>query len=206
MSDIAETSPALAASVRGGGSSKLPLPFRIASRELRGGLKGFRIFLACLTLGVAAIASVGSVSSALMRGLAEEGQTILGGDVGFEIVHRETNEDERAWLNAVVERGGALSKTADMRAMGRAVKNTERTLVELKAVDDFYPLYGDVTLASGQSLDSALARGSDGAFGAVVEPVLLERLGLETGDELNVGNLTFIIRSAIENEPDRVDF
>lgn len=204
MSDIAETSPALARSVRGTGSSRLPLPFRIASRELRGGLKGFRIFLACLTLGVAAIASVGSVSSALMRGLAEEGQTILGGDVGFEIVHRETNEDERAWLNAVVERGGALSKTADMRAMGRAVKNTERTLVELKAVDDFYPLYGDVTLASGQSLDAALARGSDGAFGAVVEPVLLERLGLETGDELNVGNLTFVIRSAIDNEPDRV--
>ncbi len=204
MSDIAETSPALAGSVRGGGSSRLPLPFRIASRELRGGLKGFRIFLACLTLGVAAIASVGSVSSALMRGLAEEGQTILGGDVGFEIVHRETNEDERAWLNAVVERGGALSKTADMRAMGRAVKNTERTLVELKAVDDFYPLYGEVTLASGQSLDRALARGSDGAYGAVVEPVLLERLGLETGDELNVGNLTFVIRSAIDNEPDRV--
>lgn len=204
MSDIAETSPALAGSVRGGGSSRLPLPFRIASRELRGGLKGFRIFLACLTLGVAAIASVGSVSSALMRGLAEEGQTILGGDVGFEIVHRETNEDERAWLNAVVERGGALSKTADMRAMGRAVKNTERTLVELKAVDDFYPLYGEVTLVSGQTLDTALARDADGSFGAVVEPVLLERLGLETGDELNVGTQTFIIRSAIENEPDRV--
>jgi len=190
--------------VRGTGSSKLPLPFRIAARELRGGLKGFKIFLACLTLGVAAIASVGSVSSALMRGLAEEGQTILGGDVGFEIVHRETNDEERAWLNAVVERGGVLTKMADMRAMGRAVKNTERTLVELKAVDDFYPLYGEVTLASGQALDEALARDGDGAFGAVVEPSLLERLGLETGDELNVGNHTFVIRSAIDNEPDRV--
>jgi len=204
LSDIAETSPALAGSVRGTATSKFPLPFRMAARELRGGLKGFKIFLACLTLGVAAIASVGSVSSALMRGLAEEGQTILGGDVGFEIVHRETNDEERAWLNAVVERGGALTKMADMRAMGRAVKNTERTLVELKAVDDFYPLYGEVTLASGQALDAALARGSDGAFGAVVEPALLERLGLETGDELDVGNHTFVIRSAIDNEPDRV--
>ncbi|MEQ8746182.1 FtsX-like permease family protein [Pyruvatibacter sp.] len=204
MSELAETRSTLARSAAGPSPSRLPLPLRIASRELRAGLKGFRIFLACLTLGVAAIASVGSVSSALMRGLAEEGQTILGGDVGFEIVHRQTNAEERAWLDAVVARGGALSKTADMRAMGRAVKNTQRTLVELKAVDDAYPLYGEVTLATGQSLDEALARGPDGAFGAVVEPVLLERLELEAGDELTVGTQTFVIRSAIDNEPDRV--
>ncbi len=182
----------------------MPLALRIASRELRGGLKGFRIFLACLTLGVAAIASVGSVSSALMRGLAEEGQTILGGDVGFELVHRKVDAQEQAWLDAVVARGGALSQTAEMRAMGRAVKNTERTLVELKAVGDAYPLYGDMTLESGAALGDALARGRDGLFGAVVEPVLLERLELQAGDELRVGTQTFVIRSAIAYEPDRV--
>ncbi|NBG94201.1 FtsX-like permease family protein [Pyruvatibacter mobilis] len=182
----------------------MPLPWKIAARELRGGLKGFRIFLACLTLGVAAIASVGSVSSALMRGLAEEGQSILGGDVGFELVHRETDAAERAWLDQVVARGGELSKTADMRAMGRAVKNDSRTLVELKAVDKAYPLYGEVALASGAPLDRALAQDSSGRFGAVVEPVLLERLGLEAGDALKVGTQTFEIRSAIDNEPDRV--
>ena len=42
---------------------------RFAARELRGGLKGFRIFLACLALGVAAIAAVGSVRSAIEAGL-----------------------------------------------------------------------------------------------------------------------------------------
>jgi putative ABC transport system permease protein len=182
----------------------MPLPWKIAARELRGGLTGFRIFLACLTLGVAAIASVGSVSSALMRGLAEEGQSILGGDVGFELVHRETNDDERAWLEQVVARGGEMTKMADMRAMGRAVKNDSRTLVELKAVDGAYPLYGDVTLVSGATLSQALAKNAEGRFGTVVEPVLLERLGLEAGDDLKVGTQTFEIRSAIDNEPDRV--
>ena len=205
MSDIAEpSSSALSGSIRRNGAGRMPLPWKIAARELRGGLKGFRIFLACLTLGVAAIASVGSVSSALMRGLAEEGQSILGGDVGFELVHRETDAAERAWLDQVVARGGELSKTADMRAMGRAVKNDSRTLVELKAVDKAYPLYGEVTLASGAPLDRALAQDSSGRFGAVVEPALLERLGLEAGDALKVGTQTFEIRSAIDNEPDRV--
>lgn len=186
------------------GPGRMPLPWRMAARELRGGLKGFRIFLACLTLGVAAIASVGSVSSALMRGLAEEGQTILGGDVGFALVHRQTDEQEQEWLNQVVERGGALSLTSDMRAMGRAVKNTERTLVELKAVDGAYPLYGEMSLVSGETLAQALALGADGKFGAVVDPGLLDRLGLEAGDDLKVGTQTFVIRSAIDHEPDRV--
>jgi len=209
VSDIAEPSSsasdsALSGSIRRNGSGRMPLPWKIAARELRGGLTGFRIFLACLTLGVAAIASVGSVSSALMRGLAEEGQSILGGDVGFELVHRETNDDERAWLDQVVARGGEMSKMADMRAMGRAVKNDSRTLVELKAVDGAYPLYGDVTLVSGATLSQALAKNAEGRFGTVVEPVLLERLGLEAGDDLKVGTQTFEIRSAIDNEPDRV--
>lgn len=203
MSDIAEPNPAIMATA-GTRRASGPLPLRIAARELRGGLKGFGIFLACLTLGVAAIASVGSVSSALVRGLAEEGQTILGGDVGFEIVHRQANAAEQAWLDAVVQRGGALAVMAEMRAMARAVDNPARTLVELKAVDDAYPLYGEVRLVSGQALADALARGPDGALGAVVEPVLLERLGLQAGDRLRVGTQTFVIRSAIAHEPDRV--
>jgi putative ABC transport system permease protein len=53
---------------------------RIAARELRGGLRGFRIFLACLALGVAAIAAVGSVREAIQEGLSREGAAILGGD------------------------------------------------------------------------------------------------------------------------------
>ncbi len=203
MSDLAETS---ASATRGGGAqgSGLPLPLRIAARELRGGLRGFRIFLGCLTLGVAAIASVGSVSSALMRGLAEEGQSILGGDVAFELVHREVNEAERAWLDAVVDRGGALSRTADMRGMARAVSNPQRTLVELKAVDRAYPLYGEMRLSTGANLDRALARDDTGTWGAVVEPVLLERLDLRVGDAIRVGTEEFEVRAAIDNEPDRV--
>ncbi len=53
---------------------------RFARRELRGGVSGFRIFLACLALGVAAIAAVGSVRSGIEAGLAREGAALLGGD------------------------------------------------------------------------------------------------------------------------------
>ena len=45
-------------------------PLRFALRELRGGLHGFRIFVACIALGVMAIAGVGSFARSLTDGLS----------------------------------------------------------------------------------------------------------------------------------------
>lgn len=59
------------------------LAFRLAWRDLRGGLKGFRIFIACIALGVMAIVGVGSSARVLSESIAREGQRILGGDVAL---------------------------------------------------------------------------------------------------------------------------
>src|SRR5690606_15872911 len=134
-----------------GEATSLALAARLARRELRGGISGFRVFIACLALGVAAIAGVGSVSAALTRGLAEGGQDILGGDVSIRLMHREANAEERAWF----ARDAEVTSSAEMRAMARSAdadktrsadENAARgqTLVELKAVDGAYPLYGTV--------------------------------------------------------------
>src|SRR5437868_14228848 len=56
------------------------LALRYALRELRGGLRGFYVFIACIALGVMAIAGVGSVAASLGDGLARGGRTLLGGD------------------------------------------------------------------------------------------------------------------------------
>src|SRR5438105_8873199 len=98
-----------------------------ARRELRGGLRGFAVFLACIALGVAAIAGVGSFARSLGDGLVREGRVILGGDVAFALTQREASADERAFL----ERQGQLSVAATMRAMA-AVPGGERALIELK--------------------------------------------------------------------------
>lgn len=172
---------------------------RFARRELRAGLKGFRIFLACLMLGVAAIAGVGSVSSALVEGLSQEGQTILGGDVSLRLIHREAREDELAYLRA----SGEVSQVIEMRAMSHAPKTDERSLVELKSVDDLYPLYGTLSLSNGARLQDALTK-KEGVWGSVVEQTLLDRLGVGLGDTVKVGDLETQIRAIIEREPDKL--
>ncbi|MEM8842870.1 MAG: drug:proton antiporter, partial [Pseudomonadota bacterium] len=87
--------------------------FRIALRDLRGGLAGFRVFLVCLVLGVAGIAAVGSIAEAISRGLASEGREILGGDASVELTYRFATPEERAWLDA----RGEVSEIADLRSM-----------------------------------------------------------------------------------------
>ncbi|MBT7360409.1 MAG: hypothetical protein HN813_00375, partial [Rhodospirillaceae bacterium] len=72
-----------------------PLAAKLARRELRGSLRSFRIFLACLALGVAAIAAVGSTRAMLEESISSDAREILGGDVLVDIVHRPATEDER---------------------------------------------------------------------------------------------------------------
>jgi putative ABC transport system permease protein len=168
-----------------------------ARRELRGGLRGFRIFLACLALGVAVIAGVGSLSATVSAGLTADARAMLGGDLELHLVHRTASAEQLEWLR---ERG-TLSATTEMRAMARTEDGAERSLVELKAIDDAYPLYGRVTLDPAQDLETALAY-RDGAWGAVVAQSLLDRLRLHLGDRIHVGDAHYRLAAVLAHEPD----
>ncbi|HEY3792242.1 MAG TPA: ABC transporter permease [Bradyrhizobium sp.] len=174
------------------------LALRYALRELRGGLRGFYVFIACIALGVMAIAGVGSVAASLGDGLAREGRTLLGGDVAFSLIQREAKPDEVAFLRG----RGQVSIAATLRAMART-GDGRLALVEVKAVDAQYPMIGELTLNPKMPIGDVLAE-RDGAFGAAVDSTLLARLDLKLGDRVSVGNATFELRSVVDTEPDRL--
>ncbi|WP_448205147.1 ABC transporter permease [Azospirillum sp. sgz302134] len=178
--------------------SNLSLAFRLARRELRGGLKGFWIFLACLTLGVAAIAAVQSVSDGILDGLQADGRAILGGDVSVRQIYTPPNAEQRAFL----EQSGRVSQSVEMRAMLRSGDEQRSSLVELKAVDNLYPLYGTASLRPDGDLQGALAN-RDGRWGALVEESVLDRLGAKVGDAVRLGDGTYTIRGVLAREPDK---
>src|SRR5258706_829101 len=176
----------------------MPLSLRFAGRELRGGVRGFRIFLACLALGVAAIAAAGSTAEAFRRGLASQASEILGGDLALSIRQRQFTPAERADLEAQ----GRVSYSVASMAMAEAPSG-ERRLVELRGVSDGYPLAGKVTLQGGGSLQAAIAT-AGGVAGALVEQPLLDRLHLKVGDRFLAGNLPLVVRGGLVEEPDRL--
>src|SRR4030081_1605771 len=174
------------------------LALRYALRELRGGLRGFYVFIACIALGVMAIAGVGSVAASLGEGLAREGRTLLGGDVAFSLIQREAKPQEVAFLRA----RGEVSVAATLRGMAR-VADGRAALVELKAVDAAYPMLGELTLDPKMPVADLLAE-RDGAFGAAADQTCLARLDLKIGDRVSIGSATFQIRSVVGAEPDKL--
>ena len=177
----------------------MTLALRLARREMRSGLGGFRLFIACLALGVAAIAAILSFSRAVEEGLHADAREILGGDVAVSLLYREATPEQVEFLRS----RGELVRWIDSRSMARpATPDGRPTLVQLKAVEPSYPLYGTIELQGGQSLVEALAL-RDGTWGAVVEESALRRMNIALGDRVKVGDATVEVRGVIAREPDR---
>ncbi|MAM62069.1 FtsX-like permease family protein [Maritimibacter sp. UBA3975] len=176
----------------------MSVAWRIARRELRGGLSGFRVFLACLALGVAAIAAVGSVRSAIQAGIEEQGAVLLGGDAAVELTYRRAAPEDLDYLASVAEEVGEV---IDFRSMARLPAVEDSALTQVKAVDETWPLYGAPVLDPPMSLEAALGD-RDGLPGAVMAPLLIERLQLEPGDTFMLGAQEFRLSAALDSAPD----
>ncbi|MCZ0963161.1 ABC transporter permease [Paracoccus benzoatiresistens] len=174
--------------------------WRIARRELRGGLSGFWIFLLCLALGVGAIAAVGSVRAALESGLSREGAVLLGGDAELRLTYRFAEPPERAWIEANAAR---VSEVVDFRSLAVAggAEDGERALTQVKGVDAVWPLYGQALFDPAMPVADVLA-GRDGLPGAAMDPLLIDRLGLAVGDRFRLGVQDFVLMAALVREPD----
>lgn len=179
-------------------SAGLALALRLAWRDLRGGLRGFGVFIACLALGVMAIAAVSSASRGLSEGLGREGRRILGGDAAFSLIHREPTPEERTFL----ERHGQVSTIATLRSMANAGEKGA-ALVELKAVDSAYPNIGELRSDPAGPVADLLAL-RDGAYGGIADPVLLGRLDLRPGDTVMIGSARVQLRANLISEPDKI--
>ena len=166
--------------------------WRIARRDLNARFKGLRLLLVCIFLGTAALAAIGTLTAAIERELAANGQEFLGGDLQIELWQRSLNDDERGALEAL----GTVSAGTRLQAMAR--KADIAAPIELKAVDTRYPLYGTLTL-EGQG--QAGAPVGDAAY---IAPGAADRLGVEAGDSFQIGTETLRVAGIIADEPDRL--
>ncbi|MBY6217194.1 ABC transporter permease [Qipengyuania aquimaris] len=166
--------------------------WRIARRDLNARFKGLRLLLVCIFLGTAALAAIGSLTAAIERELAANGQAFLGGDVQVELWQRSLNEEELGALEEL----GTVSKGTRMQAMAR--KDDIAAPIELKAVDGAYPLYGTLLLDGGREADAP--SGNE----AYIAPGAADRLGVAPGDTIAIGTETLTVAGIIEDEPDRL--
>lgn len=167
--------------------------FKLAWRELRHGWKHFAVFIACLILGVTVMATVSSFAYIVKNSLQSEAKSLLGGDMEISIRGLEATKAEENYIRQY----GQTSYVTTLRSMLYA--GEQNTLVELKAVDNAYPLLGNLEFNEDVSREQVFADN-----GIAVDSILLSQLGLKLGDTVRIGNASFTIRATLKNEPDRV--
>ena len=141
---------------------------------------------------------------------------LLGGDI--ELSWRRTmSQNGQDVLNSLSERKITVSHITEFAAMAAVESNqaqdhgtnTASQLVELKALDSWYPLYGNLLVEPAQSIEQLLAPVQRDCqrtpcFGAIAQESLLIRLNVSLGSELRIGQTNFIIKGILRKEPDKI--
>ena len=169
----------------------------LLAAELAAGIYGLKLFITCVAIATVMMGAVWMMGDSLTRSLSDSGTTLLGGDVAVTVVNVPLDDALVEGLSDL----GSLSRVAELRSS--AVVGTTRLSVEVKGVDDSYPLNGTVKLASGRDLNTAL-KPDAGRAAVVVEPSLLRRLDADIGDTVRLGSLEFVISDTLIIEPDRL--
>jgi len=171
---------------------------RAGLRDLRGDLRRFGVLIACLALGTSVIAAVGSVGSGLKGAVDRDAVTLMGGDLELSRPDRDATEAELDYFKSL----GQVTHIVDTNA--HATANDENAFVDLLAVSDSYPLRGQVVspqLKPGEK-PAVLLGERDGHFGAIVDPVLFDKLGIALGGSFSVGKTSFEVRGILGSLPD----
>ena len=185
---------------------------KMAWRETRAAWRHFLYFLVCIAIGVGALTGVSLFGTQVERTVNKEARGLLGGDLEIRLTRRISPQG-RGVLDSLMDRGIVYTHVSELVAMA-AQAETPRggqptQIVELKAVEPQYPLYGSLRVEPHTGLSELLRRQdrdcSDRVcYGVVVQESLLIRMSLTIGDRLKIGEGQFIITGVVRTEPDRM--
>ena len=141
-----------------------------------------------LSLAVACVLALGNISDRMEKGLSQQSREFMAGDRAL----RSSREIPQAWLEEARKEGLKVSEQLSFATMTFAGDTPQ--LANVKAVDDSYPLYGEL-----QTTPPAV---KPQAGTVLLAPRLMALLKLKTGDSIDVGDATLRIAGEVVQEPD----
>ena len=173
--------------------------WRLALRLLRRDWGSGELYLlaAALVVTVAAITAVGFFTDRIERAMQRQGGELIAADLAIDA----SRPIPEAFAQAATERGLSVARTLTFRSVVLAGDDSQ--LVQVKAVDDAYPLRGQIRLKTDLDAAEQPAGGPPGQGTAWVEPRLLYVLGADVGAGIDLGEARFSADRLIAYEPDR---
>jgi len=171
---------------------------RVGLLDMRGDFRRFLLLIACIAVGTALISGVSSVGASIRQAVEQDAALLMGGDVELSRADRGATGDELALIGGF----GTISVVVDTNV--RAESGDLDAFVDLIAVGSTYPLLGRVFSAempAEVSVFEFLALEGD-LYGALVDPLMLDQLGLGVGDIIMIGGTPFTVRGSLGGVPD----
>ena len=174
---------------------------KLSLRELKGSFNEFKIVMISIFLGVFIITAVGSLSKNLKHEINNKSSELLGGDFELSTTYQEFPIKIKEWL----EKNGKTSLIIELRTMLTSNQSVglKRRIVELKAVDQNWPLKGVPIIVPNKSINKSLKM-NDNNNGALIDASLQKQLEIKVGDVLQLGKTKIQINGIIKKEPDRM--
>jgi putative ABC transport system permease protein len=173
---------------------------RLAWREIRNHPRFALFFAANLALGFAGFAALDAFEVEVSRALHARSQAHLGADVAVTTRRPPTPAEQRE-LDALAGPGAVAARAVVLFSM---VGGGERArLVELRAIDDALPLYGEIALEGLGPADAGARAALRDGPGAWLDPALLAQLGVGVGDRVRIGEASFRVDAVIDRDGGR---
>ena len=185
---------------------------KMAWRETRAAWRHFLYFLVCIAIGVGALTGVSLFGAQVERTVTKEARGLLGGDLEIRLTRRISPQG-RDVLDSLMDRGISFTHVSELVAMAAraepSVVGQPTQIVELKAVEPAYPLYGSLRVEPNDDLKELLGLQDQNCvnracYGVVVQESLLIRMELALGAQLKIGEGRFVITGILKTEPDRM--
>ncbi|MEP7239472.1 MAG: FtsX-like permease family protein [Devosia sp.] len=167
--------------------------------DMRGDIRRFVLLIVCLAVGTALIAGVNSVGASVKQAVERDAAVIVGGDVELSRTDRPAAADELAKFATFGKVAGAI----DTNVRAQAAAND--AFVDLVAVGEGFPLVGKIEgegLPAGVQPFAFLGLEGDN-FGALIDPLLLDKLGAKVGDLIQLAGTSFQVRGTLGSLPDK---
>ena len=156
------------------------------------------VFILCVVLAIVTLVAVNGFSGSVTTALMQDARTLHAGDIIVQS-RQPISKGLQDVIDGLRHQGKIQSShTYEFYSVVQSVTGSGSLLSNIKAVTEKYPLYGRCELASGKPFASSLIPGT-----VIVERILIERLGLNIGDQLDVGRARLTITDIVVKEPDR---
>jgi putative ABC transport system permease protein len=178
---------------------RAPFWLRLAAREARSSARRLGVYMAAITLGVAALVAINSFRAQVIESVDAESKALLGADLRLSS-NRPLPDTVLAILDSAAAAGVPIARVTTTLSVALTTAGRTR-LVQVRAVDGPYPFYGEMVADP----PGAWPRLDEGR-GALLEATLIQQLGTQPGDSVRLGAGWFEVRGALTALPPEISF